>query len=296
MPDIANLQIALHVGAHKTATTHLQRSLLDHRPALAQQGVQVYGPPQLRSGTTTLVSRFGLQARGTPKAVAADPAVVLAQLAQGADRLVVSEENFIGTLQNRWGNVLTPLYAKAGARIAAIATAASPPLDVFLAIRNPASFLSSAYGQVLFGGAVVSAARFRSKNALDEIDWPDLVARIASLPGVGRVIVWRFEDYQALFAQVCAALLGDGPARTVTPVPEVVHMGLSEAAVAAIFAWRRAGRAGPLANLARDTFPVSDSNPKFSVFTPEECRAATAVYAAQVVRIAAMPKVTLLRP
>ena len=54
------LSICLHVGAHKTATTHLQNSLADAAMALAAVGVMFYGPRDFRWGKPTLQTRFGI--------------------------------------------------------------------------------------------------------------------------------------------------------------------------------------------------------------------------------------------
>ena len=41
-------QVHLHLGAHKTATTHLQQIFLTNREALANHGVHYDGPAHLR--------------------------------------------------------------------------------------------------------------------------------------------------------------------------------------------------------------------------------------------------------
>lgn len=289
--------IALHIGAHKTATTHFQRSVLDKRPAVTRHGVQFYGPAQLRKPGQSLADRFGLDVFERPVAPDADPEAALADLIKRGHRLVLSEENFVGTLQNRWGNIEMPLYPRAPERIAALAETIAPQgLEIFIGIRNATRFMTSAYGQVLLGGQIVPVEAFRRANPIPGIDWAELVSRLRATPGVARVTVWRYEDYTALFPTITAAMLGRVAAAEVQPLPKRVHSGLSFAAVEATYNWHNAGERGPIAALARTTYPIGPDAPRFDAFTLDEHSASDAQYVAQWAAIQEMDGVTALAP
>jgi hypothetical protein len=289
--------IALHIGAHKTATTHLQRSVLAVRPAVARFGVQFYGPQQLRGHGKSLAARFGLRVRGNKTTRSADPKAALAQLLRSGTRLVLSEENFIGTLHNRSGTLAWPIYPHTEARISGLADRIAPGgLDIYLGIRDPARFLSSSFSQVLLGGAIVPVTEYRDSNPFARLDWADFVRRIRHTAGVRSVTVWRQEDYSAMFGQICSALLGPGAATAVAPLQQRIHQGLSEQAVAAIYEWHNAGHEGPLASLAREMYPTTPQSPLFYTYTDSELAQSRIQYAKQVAQIAEMSGVTLLRP
>jgi len=273
---------ALHVGAHKTATTHLQTSIAASQRALAEHGVQFYGPTVLRADGLSLLSRL-------------DEASVSDDLVQGADRLVISEENFMGTLHVREGAIPKPLYRFGQDRVAQLAKKLAPNgLELFLALRDPADFLGSAYSQVLMGGTVMPFEAFRAANPLDKVDWLYLVRRLSKVAGVKQITIWRYEDYLPLFDQICADMLG--VAGVVKPVPKRVHQGLSGLAVETMIKWHLAGETGPLALLARDTHPISPDVPAFNGFDDADRAASAAKYDHQIAQIEAIPNVRFLRP
>jgi len=237
-------QIALHIGAHKTATTHLQRSLSDQADALRAVGVRFFGPPYFRNGAT-IATRFGLKGDVTPD----QAQTTFARMAGDATRVVISEENFIGTMHNRFAQMAFPLYPEASTRIAAFADrVAADGVDVFLGLRNPAHYISSCYAQALIGGHKVVLDEVKAHNKINSIDWAELVARIKASDRVRSLTVWRYEDYRTLFPQITQQLTGADI--DVPPLTQRVHPGLSQEAVARILMrysegkGRQAARAG----------------------------------------------------
>lgn len=280
-------QIALHIGAHKTATTHLQRSLSEQSDALARVGARFYGPPYFRNGPE-IAERFGLTG-----AVSADAAQdAFKQMAGDAKRVILSEENFIGTMHNRFARMAFPLYPKAQDRISALAKMIAPDgFDVFLGLRNPATYITSCYCQALLGGRKVVLDEVKAHNRIDAIDWADLVARIKNTPGVRSLTVWRYEDYTALFPRITQDMTG----AKIAPRKERVHPGLSQDAVARILMRYADGKGRNAAIRARDMFPAGPDHRAFDAFDAEEHDAAATQYAAQINQIAAMGDVTLLK-
>lgn len=282
-------QIALHIGAHKTATTHLQRSLSEQSAALADMGVQFFGPPYFRKGPD-VAKRFGLTGD-----VSADQAqATFARMSGDADRVIISEENFIGTMHNRFGQMAFPLYPQGADRITALADRIAPAgLDVYLGLRNPAHYISSCYAQALIGGHKALLDDVKAHNQITAIDWADLVARIKGAKGVRSLTVWRYEDYRGLFTKITNSLAGAEV--NITPLKARVHPGLSQEAVARILMRYADGKGQKAALRARDKFPVGPDHPPFDAFDDWEHNAARAQYDAQIAKIADMDGVTLLK-
>ena len=284
-------QIVLHLGAHKTATTHLQHSLIAQRIPLWEAGVRTYMPPHLRGDGQSLEARFDLPINRKVTGTGPAAAEVRARLIGNAARVVVSEENFIGVLQTRKGRVRLPLYPRARQRLMMLIPVLAPGqgVDLCFALRDPAAFLNSAYGQVLMGGHVIGTDAFKADNPLGAVDWVDIITRLRATPGVNRLTVWRQEDYGDLFPAILRALLGETPV-TVAPAAEVIHPGLSQAAVRHVLTG--AGQATE----ARALFPAGPDHPSFDAFTPEERALSREYYDAQLAEIAALPGIDLLRP
>ncbi|MCG3268240.1 hypothetical protein [Yoonia sp. I 8.24] len=283
-----DFRIAFHIGAHKTATSHLQRSLLRASDALVEQGVRYYGPDHFRLPGRTLSALFGLRERRAKR----PPQDQLALMRKGADRIVFSEENFIGTLAHTISQDIEFGYPNANIKIARLSRALGKPIDLFLSVRNPTAMINSVYSQLLRGNKIIDFEDFKAMVPMTRGDWADLVTRLRETPGVGRLVVWAYEDYSALFDDICLAMLGT----QITPVAHHVNPRLSAQAVAQILAQNDAGMQGELAKDAANAFPVENGFARFDGFSDREHDFADMAYRAQVDAISEMPGVTLLSP
>jgi len=288
--------IALHIGAHKTASTHLQKTLWNNREMLSADGIRIFNPGYLRIPGRSLPSMFGLSWSNTapPRRDAQEQ---LAFLAKGHKRLVFTEENFVGVLANKKGEINLPLYPSAVKRITELTRAWAPiKPQIFLGIRNPASFLASAYSQVLMGRSHVGPRAFRLRNDWALIDWADYVAAIRGIETVGDIFVWRQEDYETSQRLILRRMLRWKVGGKVDILPGRIHQGLSVNAVRQTLEWAKDKKEGPLAGTARGMHPISEANPAFQLYADRVFAEAKAGYDAQVERINAMEGVTVLHP
>lgn len=288
--------VAFHIGAHKTATTHLQRSLRHAREALVEKGVRYYGPDSFRMPGRTIQSRFGFPFGSSTAPPKRSPQEELAFLLKDGHRLLLSEENFIGALNHPKGRAVAQRYRSAGSRLASLAQAIGQELEVFLAVRRPTGFINAAYCQMLLGGQFMPVAAFQQRNAISTVDWLDLVTRLRGTEGVGCLTVWRYEDYGPLFKQITAELAGADAADVVKPVDRVIHPSLSAPAVEEVLRRTADGALEKIGSAARKQFPVEDGHAPFDGFHEDEHTLGDAAYAAQIKAIGQMSGVTLLQP
>ncbi|PVA06403.1 hypothetical protein [Thalassorhabdomicrobium marinisediminis] len=295
MPPLPQ-SIALHIGAHKTASSHLQHMLYRNRAMLADEGIRVYGPGYLRLKGRNLAAMFGLSWSESP-APRRDPRKQLAFLAKGRRRIVFSEENFVGSLYDSRGNVPLPVYPTGAARVAEL-VAKFAPVDthLFIAVRNPATYLTSAYSQCLLGGVYTTPRAFRARNDWRKVDWADYVAALRATPGLGELFVWRQEDYAQCHRLVLRRMLRWRVGAQIETVDHRVHEGLSEAAVKQTLSWAEEGRTGPLARDARAAHPVGPDRRPFALYTPQTLELSQARYDEQLARIEKIEGVTVLHP
>lgn len=289
--------VALHIGAHKTATSHLQRSLHTATDALTEVGVRYYGPEHLRLPGRSLPALFGLKPDARRLVPRRTPFDQLMLLRKDASRLVISEENYIGVLHTPRRRVVRMRYPDAGPRISALAGAMDcGGFDVFLSIRHPATYLNSAYGQMLLGGRMMPMARFQKLNPLGSVDWLDLVQRIRQSPGVNKLTVWRYEDYADVFGQIVTGLVGASHSDLVVPLQKRIHVGLSAAAVTEVLRNMQDEPIKLLANEARKSMPVGEEFTPYDGMSPADHAIASQSYDAQVAGIRALDGVTFLQP
>ena len=289
--------VVLHIGAHKTASTHLQQAVRAQRRALLAEGVGFFGPPHFRSARFAF--REVMAWRGPVERLRRRHAPGLVGKHSAMRRLVLSEENILGGAHDADMFEQGRLYPRAGARTARfIAAAGAQRVTLFLAVRDPASFLMSAYSQKLLSGHPMPFDSFIGTLDPAQLSWAELLARLLSVSGVEGCVLWRFEDYPAIAPRVLDAMLAPAGAAQV-PLPEQpAHQGLSARAQDEVMRWLRAGGRGDAAQAARRarrTFPKSAGEPGFAPFEPATLTATAQAYARDMARIAAMPGVTWLR-
>jgi hypothetical protein len=191
------LDIILHMGAHRTATTTLQNLIHRNRAELAMAGIAAWTPERTRNGLfaglihapetlTDQVERRGARSCGVI-------AVELARLAQSGHRqLIVSEENMLGAARNnmRQGR----LYPQLAERLRRLAPAfGSRCRRIGLSIRAYDSYWASAFA---FG--VAEGHRMPGPDMLDRLvtqprRWRDVICDVAAAFPAAELVVWPFE-------------------------------------------------------------------------------------------------------
>lgn len=223
-------QWRIHIGAHKTATTHLQATLEYIGDDLRTQGVEVATMTRLRDVTGAHLRKQGLRARLARRNRQADLARVFQGVSPGTERVILSEENWIG---EAFAGAACPPYPDAATRLSRI-VAALPGHDIslYLAIRHPGDFASSVYAEALrHHPGKVSAASTRKNWLSTQTPWSDLIARLRHCCPSAEILVWRYEDYRTRRQQITERLVGmalpelpkiDDPGSTIRPTPEMI--------------------------------------------------------------------------
>lgn len=283
-------EVVLHLGAHKTASTHLQLGLKRARASIA---ARVFVPDDLRK------DGLRLQDWLHPGVEDAAHERVLRAAFAGPGRLVISEENILGQAPGALQPAEPALYPGAAARLAKLVRVLpAPPAVLALAVREGAGFLAACYSQALMAGRIVPFARAFGHLDPAALDWDGVLAGLmAAVPGA-RAVVWDHADWPAVAPQVAAALLG--PEAKPLPLPEgLAHPGLSGAAVAAVLAAvppADPDAARALVRAQRARFPKEAGHPPFDPWDAAARARAARAHARTLERLAARPGVQLLRP
>lgn len=279
----------IHLGVHKTATTHIQSRLFEQRSLLRQSGA-FYLPHnetrlllQFRKVQRPLLDRLKSKITTTRRserpftnsAFAASCANALINDIEcqsgDASRIIISEENLLGTVERVFNGHYFSTFKAIGLLRA---LSARRRLRVFLAIRTQDRFIPSAYVQAL---RTLPAQTLNFNSHVQKIRttpprWSRLVETIsAHLPDV-EIIIWNYDDYAANAQFVQEAIAGcplpqtsqsGRPTQTRSPSAEAVLMAerLSESdpvrraeKVAKIFG------AHPVTSAANRFSPLSESD------------------------------------
>ena len=287
----------IHIGAHKTATTHLQQTLAAIRPRLVEQGIDPIPLAALRASgfarmliERRLATRMPLVRGLAVRQLVAD---ALEPLRQGPRTLILSEEKLLGAPRRIFEEPAYPLVEQVVPRLAAL----GGKVTLFLSIRGFDRHLPSTYAQELRvlppsdGGFEAIRRRVMERPP----SWFELILRIRrAAPGVP-LRVWRQEDYRAHREAIVADLVGRAtgplpeipvPVRTRSPSLEAIR--LAEALPARLPVHERRARVDAI-------FAEGGEGTRFSPFTPAEEDRLQAAYADDMTRIAALDPSILMR-
>ncbi|WP_135501869.1 hypothetical protein [Roseovarius aestuariivivens] len=175
------MEVILHIGAHRMASTTFQHYMSENRAALRAAGIGVLGPKETRGGLLTGV--LPVDSPRSPEAqlrrARARVAINLSKLeGSGVRHLVISDENVIGAARRnlRQGSI----YPDIGQRMARFATVFEGRVSrISLSVRSQDAYLSSC-----FAFAVARGHRLPKTSTLDNLvanprGWRDVITDLA---------------------------------------------------------------------------------------------------------------------
>ena len=183
-----------HIGAHRTASTALQQHLSLNRTDLAKAGVVYWGPKITRGGLFrgAIGGVEGVMAWQERRCAGRCTMRADAVRQTGANHLIISDENMIGSLRGALEN--TGLYPDAGRRIAVYANGfAKHRLTVALCVRDYADWWTSSLAFRLLRGGPLPRTDMREHLVTQPRRWRHLVEELARVLPDARIAVWTFE-------------------------------------------------------------------------------------------------------
>lgn len=292
------MSLTIHVGAHKTASTHLQQTLRGLIPGMLAAGIHYSDVQHWRGGVTRLAVALG---------EGAEAARLRGRLRRRLDvtcatwpEVVISEENILGSLRRdglMGGD--QRVYPQARARVARLAgMLRHRPATICLAVREPCALLTSAFAMQVTGGHELLLADYLGDFDPARLSWSDLAQRLLSVRGVARLVAWRYEDYAALRPRILSAMLPQALVDRASDPPAAI-VGLSQPAYQAVLDQALDRPGADVAQLAREAkarFPREAGAPRLDLFDPGTAARARAAYAADLAQLAQLPRATLLGP
>lgn len=198
----------VHLGAHKTATTHIQDTLEAVRTQLAAVGVEYVPRQEIRDQGgfeySQLWQRQSFFQRIFKSKVRKEHWIKSYE--QKQDILLISEENLLGGVS---GLLTSPLYPKLEKNLRLLSILKNnSKIQLFMATRSFDTLLPSAYGQqARMGKARQGAFDIVKKAALKNPPrWSQVVERIIEVFDVSQLKIWKYEDYKDHRQQVLALL------------------------------------------------------------------------------------------
>ena len=209
------MQINIHVGAHKTATTLIQDHLHLHRKAISDSNTLWNSYQTMRPILTNKLSKFSNK-NYNYKLPLKDSSN---QEEDNLHRLLYPCQNFdIVTFSDVIKN--EELYPQLTSRLQIFSQILpKPPSLIFLSIRNIKSFLVSAYCESLVhADKFYPFKKYIENTDLSKLSWVSVVERIHRVFPQSKVVVWRYEDLSKVLPQLIPLLIGSNAASKIPPV------------------------------------------------------------------------------
>ncbi|MBI6628814.1 hypothetical protein [Pontibaca salina] len=194
------MHIVFHPGVHHTDGDRLMKCLLSNKEGFCKKGVAVPGPSRYR----TLFREAFDALKHAPAAPDSRNVLLDAILdEEQAARLILSNVHFFGSARFALGD--GQLYPLAGERVAQLRQLLpTGQIEIFMAIRNPASFLP-----VTFPGITQTELDNRlAGRDPRELRWSETMARIHRAAPDVAITVWCHEDMPLIWAAIITEMAG----------------------------------------------------------------------------------------
>ena len=191
------MEIILHIGAHRTASTSFQHYLRQNAQALMRQGLAVWEPRNTRKGTLSGVIPLawaGPEDRQFKRAKWRVKLRLAAEAKAGARQVIVSDENMLGAPR---ANLRSErLYAEAGARVERFNAAFDGGAGkIVINIRSQASYWSSVLAFGVTRGHKLPVEADLDRLVTQPRTWRHIVRDVAeAAPGVPIEVV-TYEEF-----------------------------------------------------------------------------------------------------
>ena len=229
MEGKSTMDIALHLGAHLTDGTQLRDCLLHNQERLAKDGVLV---PRARDFQNLIKDAVKAISEGNDAPEIFEQLLGSIEAQEDTRRIVLSSTRLLSRLPDSLSE--TSFYPDADQQIAALRSIfADHEVSVYLAIRNPASFVP----------AFLTAGRVQSEGADDmnvqaeALRWSEFITRFRQIWPEARMTVWCDEDTPFIWHTIMQTVSGHPPDMQLDGLHNWYSSVMTDAGVAAMQAW-----------------------------------------------------------
>ncbi|MFC3613569.1 hypothetical protein ACFORG_07335 [Lutimaribacter marinistellae] len=194
------MQLVFHTGAHATDEDRLLKTLLRNADDLSALGAAIPRPVRYRG---LMKKTFAALEEGEPNPDGRDVLLDAFIGDQSVDRVILSHFDFFGT---SWSAIRDGMfYPLAAPRMAQLASIfAFDEVEMFMAIRNPASFVPVILSRL----STEHRDQILRTTDIGALRWSDLIHRIREEAPQVRLTIWCNEDTPLIWGEVVRELAG----------------------------------------------------------------------------------------
>ncbi|MCA8868408.1 MAG: hypothetical protein KDA67_07145 [Rhodobacteraceae bacterium] len=191
------LEVILHIGAHRTGTTSLQRALQKNHENLKKNGVSFWGPQITRSGRFNgLLQPIEKADRQTQKTIDRNYGVIRIELErlkeQAQRRLIISEENMLGSMRaNLRASLLYPDIVERLGRFAHVFAPVATRIG--MAVRSYEDYWSSSLAYAIAAGHDLPDEAALDRLVTQPRNWQRVIADVENAFPGAEIAVWEHD-------------------------------------------------------------------------------------------------------
>jgi hypothetical protein len=265
------MRIHLHVGAHKTATTYLQKLLKDNLELLRNNGIGYLDLQSIRDELTYKLRNENIAELDSGELIK----LFFGRPVRTSDHtLIISDENLVGTCwQFLQSGQLYPTFEDKIRKVRRIFY--GHEISLFFSVRSYDTFIASAYCE-----GIRNLGKYRRFNVFREmidwetIDWPSIIQRMIESSGAEELVLWRFEEFRTRADDIVSRMTrGVSELFPEQASDELARPSFSDAAIKAVDVVDRVlGRdeANKVLNKMFKTIPKSKKNAGFDPWSEDE--------------------------
>ncbi len=203
------INIKLYLGAHKTATTHLQGILMASRDKLSINQIKLSSPQDVRK--EWLPSFFKFCNKNDSNALKN-----VQSMAPKEGTWILTEENIAGVSNDF--TKLAGMYPKIEERLNCIKKAfTDADIELFFSIRSYDTFFRSAYSEVVRNRGYIPFSEFYDEERFKNNSWVEMVRMFVNVLPEEKITLWCFEDFRGLVPNLLKGMTGlDNPEELMT--------------------------------------------------------------------------------
>ncbi|RLA76854.1 MAG: hypothetical protein DRG78_18315 [Epsilonproteobacteria bacterium] len=194
------MTLKLYLGAHKTATTHIQGILMVNRDILLNNNIKLSSPQDIRNEWLQYFFKY-----------CKNPKIDLLQKVQfirpPQGTWVLTDENIIGVSNDL--TVSSGIYPNAGKRLYCMQEAfRDVDIELFFSIRSYETFYRSAYSEIVRNRGYISFEEFYDEDRFRNNSWIETIKMFVEVVPEDKITLWCFEDFKSLMPTIISKVTG----------------------------------------------------------------------------------------
>lgn len=265
------IDIHLYLGAHKTATTHLQGILLANRARLLSHNIALSAPQNVRK---EWLPNFFNYCNNPKREQQGELAASLTSIAPLTGLWILTEENIVG-VSNDFA-IKPGMYPTAADRIKCLTELfADANISLYFSLRSYESFYRSAYSEVVRNRGYIPFERFYSEARFKNNSWVTMIQAIQEVLPQEKITLWKFEDFRELVPRLVSLMTGIDEATPLIEAykPETTRPSLSQKTIeilASLHPVLKRKESLTLVERINRAYPLEAGHPPYQPFSIEQ--------------------------